>query len=112
VTIAVAKERAIESLMHEGSQFVLNVLAEGKQLRRHFMKNFPPGADRFEGLQVETASNGCPLLTDALAFLECTVRSRMECGDHWVVYATANSGKVLDTTGVTAVHHRRSGSQY
>ncbi|MBD2553662.1 flavin reductase [Limnothrix sp. FACHB-708] len=112
VTIAVAKERAIESLMHEGSQFVLNVLAEGKQLRRHFMKNFPPGADRFEGLQVETASNGCPVLTDALAFLECTVRSRMECGDHWVVYATANSGKVLDTTGVTAVHHRRSGSQY
>jgi flavorubredoxin/flavin reductase (DIM6/NTAB) family NADH-FMN oxidoreductase RutF len=112
LTVAVAKERAIESLLHEGSVFVLNILAEGKQLRRHFMKNFAPGADRFEGLSVETASNGCPILTDSLAFLECTVRSRMECGDHWVVYATTDSGKVLDSAGVTAVHHRRSGSHY
>lgn len=112
LTVAVAKDRAIESLLHEGAPFVLNILAEGKQLRRRFMKNFPPGADRFEGVEIDTASNGCPVLNEALAYLECRVSSRMECGDHWVVYATAAAGKVLDPAGTTAVHYRKSGSNY
>lgn len=112
LTVAVAKERAIESLMHEGAPFVLNILAEGKQLRRHFMKSFRPGADRFAGLDLSEASNGCPILTDSLAYLECTVKSRMECGDHWLIYATTQAGKVFDSQGVTAIHHRKSGNQY
>ena len=112
LTIAVAKERAIESLMHNGGQFVLNILQEGKELRRHFLKNFAPGEDRFQGLETETSSNGSPILCDALAYLECTVQNRMECGDHWLVYAVVDNGKVLHPEGVTAVHHRKTGSYY
>jgi flavin reductase (DIM6/NTAB) family NADH-FMN oxidoreductase RutF len=53
VTIAVAKDRAIESLMQVGDQFVLNVLEEGNYqgLMKHFLKRFPPGADRFAVLK-------------------------------------------------------------
>jgi flavin reductase (DIM6/NTAB) family NADH-FMN oxidoreductase RutF len=47
-----------------------------------------------------------------LAYLECTVTNRMECGDHWLVYASVDNGKVLESTGVAAVHHRKSGSHY
>ena len=112
LTIAVAKERAIESLMHSGGKFVLNILAEGKQLRRHFLKNFAPGEDRFAGLDVSEARNGCPVLNDALAYLECSVDKRMECGDHWLVYAIVENGKVINPDAVTAVHHRKSGSHY
>jgi flavorubredoxin len=45
-TVAVAKDRAIESLMQVGDQFVLNVLEEGNyaDLMKHFLKRFPPGA--------------------------------------------------------------------
>ncbi|MGK7872242.1 MAG: diflavin flavoprotein [Xenococcaceae cyanobacterium] len=113
-TIAVAKERAIESLLHTGSQFVLNILQEGKHLSlmKHFLKPFAPGEDRFAGVAVEETENGSPILKDALAYLECRVDNRMECGDHWVVYAAAQKGKVLQTQGVTAVHHRKSGSHY
>lgn len=112
LTIAVAKERAMEPLSHTGNQFVVNILAEGKELRKHFMKTFTPGQDRFAGLATEEASNGCPILTDALAYLECSVQSRMEAGDHWLVYATVNDGKVLNQDGVTAVHHRKSANYY
>lgn len=112
LTVAVAKDRALESLTHTGDKFVLNVLAEGKQLRKHFMKRFAPGEDRFSGLETEDANNGCPILKDALAYLECVVQNRMECGDHWVVYATVENGKVLDNKGVTAVHYRKTGSYY
>lgn len=112
LTIAVAKDRAIESLMHTGDEFVLNILNEGRNLRRHFLKPFAPGEDRFAGLNIQEAGNGCPILSDALAYLECTVKSRIECGDHWLVYAIVDNGKVLEPTGVPAVHHRKSGSHY
>ncbi|OKH24141.1 flavin oxidoreductase [Hydrococcus rivularis NIES-593] len=113
LTIAVAKERAIESLLHSGNRFVLNILQEGNHLglMKHFLKPFTPGEDRFAGLQIEAADNGSPILKDALAYLECRVENRMECGDHWVVYAVAEKGKVLHQ-GVTAVHHRKSGTHY
>ena len=112
VTISVAKDRSIEALMYAGDKFVLNILAEGRQLRKYFMKNFAPGEDRFAGVETMEASNGCPVLTDALAYLECEVISRMECGDHWVVYATIENGHLLKSNGVTAVHYRKSGSHY
>lgn len=114
LTIAVAKERAIESLLHSGSKFVLNILQEGKHigLMKHFLKPFKPGEDRFVGVATESAENGCPILTDSLAYIECRIDNRMECGDHWLVYAVAEKGKVLQNEGVTAVHHRKSGSHY
>ncbi|MEW6494971.1 MAG: diflavin flavoprotein, partial [Cyanobacteriota bacterium] len=67
LTIAVAKDRAIESLMHVGDGFVLNVLEEGnyQALMKHFLKRFPPGADRFAGVKTQAAENGSPILTDA-----------------------------------------------
>lgn len=112
LTVAVAKDRAIESLMHTGDNFVLNILKEGMNLRRHFLQAFAPGQDRFAGLATQTAQNGCSILNDALTYLECTVHSRMDCGDHWVVYAIVNSGQILQLAGMTAIHQRKSGSQY
>lgn len=112
LTVAVAKDRAVESLTHTGDKFVLNILKEGMNVRRHFLKPFAPAEDRFAGLDTQDAENGCPIINDALAYLECTVKSRMDCGDHWLVYAVVDNGKVIQSTGMTAVHHRKSGSQY
>jgi flavorubredoxin/flavin reductase (DIM6/NTAB) family NADH-FMN oxidoreductase RutF len=112
LTIAVAKDRAMEPLTHTGNQFVVNILTEGRELRKHFMKTYTPGQDRFAGVATEESSNGGVILTDALAYLECTVNNRMEVGDHWLVYATVDNGKVLNQDGVTAVHHRKSASYY
>jgi flavorubredoxin/flavin reductase (DIM6/NTAB) family NADH-FMN oxidoreductase RutF len=113
LTIAVAKERAIESLLHSGQKFALNILQEGNHLglMKHFLKPFSPAEDRFTGVAIETADSGAPILKDALAYVECYVSDRIECGDHWVVYAVAEKGKVL-REGVTAVHHRKSGTYY
>ena len=114
LTVAVAKERAIESLLYKGNSFVLNVLPEGKHipLMKHFLKPFAPGEDRFAGVETAEADNGCPILNDSLAYVECQVANRMECGDHWLLYAVAQQGKVFDSDAVTAVHHRKSGTHY
>ena len=114
LTIAVAKDRAIESLMRVGDSFVLNVLEENnyQPLMKHFLKRFGPGNDRFEGIDIQPAQNGSPILNDALAYLECEVKTRMDCSDHWLVYATVSIGRVAKSDSRTAVHHRKVGNHY
>ncbi|MGK7927218.1 MAG: diflavin flavoprotein [Spirulina sp.] len=113
-TIAVAKDRAIESLMQVGDRFILNILEEGnyQHLMKHFLKRFKPGQDRFEGVNVQDAKNGSPILVDALAYLECEVMSRMEVSDHWIVFSRVDEGRVSKPESLTAVHHRKVGNYY
>ena len=113
-TVAVAKDRAIESLMQVGDTFVLNILEEGNHLplMKHFLKRFPPGADRFAGVRTRPANNKSPILADALAYLECEVFSRMELNDHWLVYCVVDDGKVSKEEALTAIHHRKVGNYY
>lgn len=111
ITVAVSKEQA-NALADPGSVFVLNILKEGRNIRRHFMRSLAPGEDRFAEVATHPASNGCLVIEEALAYLECTVESRMECGDHWLIYGTVNNGKVLELVGVTAVQHRKSATHY
>ncbi|MEM7793067.1 MAG: diflavin flavoprotein [Cyanobacteria bacterium P01_C01_bin.118] len=113
-TVAVAKERAIETLIYPENPFVLNILGDGKQLgaMKQFLKPFSPGENRFEGVDVDVADNGAYILKEAIAYLECTVKNRMDCGDHWVIYATVDGGQVLDGNVKTAVHHRKTGNHY
>ena len=44
LTVAIAKDRAIESLMYPGGKFALNILAEGNHFEymKHFRKSFAP----------------------------------------------------------------------
>jgi flavin reductase (DIM6/NTAB) family NADH-FMN oxidoreductase RutF len=113
-TVAVAKDRAIDSLMQEGDRFVLNVLEEGnyQELKKHFLKRLLPGADRFAGVKTQTARSGCPILTDALAYMECEVVSSLECSDHWILYCIVQDGKVSKPNALTAVRHRKVGNYY
>ncbi|MEO0377731.1 MAG: diflavin flavoprotein [Cyanobacteria bacterium P01_A01_bin.17] len=114
LTVAVAKDRAVESLLYTKNSFVLNVLPEDNYqgLMKHFLKPFGPGEDRFADVETEEADNGGPILKDALSYLECEVENRMECGDHWVIYAVVKNGQVLKQNVKTALHHRKSGRTY
>lgn len=100
--------------MQVGDRFVLNCLGEDTygRVMKHFLQRFPPGADRFEGIDTETAGNGAPALSDAIAFLECRVKSRMEVSDHWIVYAEVERGNLADADKKTAVHRRKVANYY
>ncbi|MEB3333519.1 MAG: diflavin flavoprotein [Cyanobacteriota bacterium] len=115
LTVAVAKDRAIEALLQVDDRFVLNILREDNHqpLLRHFLKRFPPGADRFAGVStLEGVAAGGPVLGDALAYLGCRVAQRMETPDHWILYAQVEEGNVADASAQTAVHHRKVGNHY
>ena len=115
ITVAVAKDRAIEALMQVGDRFVLNILREDNHqpLLRHFLRRFPPGADRFAGNHtLDGVAAGGPVLGDALAFLGCRVSQRLEGPDHWIIYAEVEEGNVADSEASTARHHRKVGNHY
>lgn len=52
------------------------------------------------------------MLQDSCAYLECRVNSRMEAGDHYVLYATVLAGEVKDENAQAAVHHRKVANHY
>jgi len=114
ISLAIAKDRAVENLLYPGSKFVLNIIGEGNQQDyvKHFRKSFAPGEDRFNNFPTASADNGGIILTDATAYLECSASKRMECGDHWVIYATVDNGKLLQPDIVTAIHRRKAGNHY
>jgi flavorubredoxin/flavin reductase (DIM6/NTAB) family NADH-FMN oxidoreductase RutF len=103
VMIAIAEEQSADNLIQPGVCFVLNILKEGRNLRRHFSSRANTGNDPFIGLETRRAENGGTVLAESLAYLECTVKERQPCGDRWLLYATIERGEVLDANGVTAI---------
>ena len=109
--LALPREAAMASQLCAGTGFVLNILKEGRAVRRHFSAQ-QCSTTAFEHLPFTPASNGCAMLTDALACVECTVREQISAGDHLLIYATVHQGKLLAPGGMPAINHRKSGRQY
>eukprot|EP01025_Chloroclados_australasicus_P027297 TRINITY_DN27104_c0_g1_i1.p1 TRINITY_DN27104_c0_g1~~TRINITY_DN27104_c0_g1_i1.p1 ORF type:complete len:454 (+),score=63.68 TRINITY_DN27104_c0_g1_i1:94-1362(+) len=115
VTIAVKKDRAVESFMVNGNKFNVNILKQGEEgpVMKALLKQFEPGEDRFGGVKHHRSEEtDVVVLEDAVSVLECTVADRMDAGDHYIVYGSISSGKVLDENSLSAVHHRKNGATY
>jgi flavorubredoxin/flavin reductase (DIM6/NTAB) family NADH-FMN oxidoreductase RutF len=112
IMIAIAKEQNADLMRHPGDKFVLNILKEGRNVRRYFSRHSTLGDNPFANLPTQTALNGCLILNEALAYLECTVQNQLECGDRSLIYALIDKGEVLENEGVTALEYRKSGSYF
>lgn len=66
--------------------FAVNVLAEGKgeTLARRFSAADANPAEKFTGIAFRYELTGAPVLDDALAWLDCALRGRIDGGDHTV----------------------------
>ncbi len=115
VTVAVNRKRFLHDWLRETRQLALSLVGEGqKQFLGHFGKGFELGEPAFDGLSFAWASNGCPVLLDALGWLAGEVIGEVEAGDH-VVYAVE-----IQEGGCSAsldqmrpwVHIRKNGLSY
>ena len=78
--------------MRRTGRFAVNVL--GRQHERFAIRATPAGADRFAGLDWQPGPHGTPLLTDALATLECQIVGQHAAGDHWIVVARVDEVRI------------------
>jgi 3-hydroxy-9,10-secoandrosta-1,3,5(10)-triene-9,17-dione monooxygenase reductase component len=71
------------SRMRRTGNFAVNVL--GAQHQRFAARAASAGADRFTGVDWQPGREGVPLLSDALATLECEIVAEHPAGDHSIV---------------------------
>ena len=83
------------SRIRRARSFGVNVLARQHE---HFVtRASPPGADRFADLDWEPGHGGAPLITDALATLECQIVAEHPTGDHWIVVGQVDNLDISPT---------------
>jgi 3-hydroxy-9,10-secoandrosta-1,3,5(10)-triene-9,17-dione monooxygenase reductase component len=83
------------SRMRRASRFGVNILRrQHEPFARHATA---PGANRFTGLDWELRHGGVPLLTDALATLECEIIAEHPAGDHWIIVARIDDLHITPT---------------
>lgn len=77
-------------LLESSQVFSVNVLGQDQmELASHF--GTPGLPDKLEGIDWQSGTTGCPLLTEALAWFECEVVDSHPAGDHVLIL-----GRVVD----------------
>ena len=108
----VQRGREILPWLAEGAAFTINILdATQTDMIVHFGKGFALDQAAFEGLEIERSETGNPVLSEALAYLDCQVHGRCGAGDHELVLGRVTAGRVLGE-GTPMVHVRKSGVHY
>ncbi|SRR6266508_6814158 len=81
VGVAIGRHTQAHELIRDEQGFALSLLgADQESLAQHFARSMPPIA-LWTGVATREGARG-PLLDDALAWLECAVRSEHDVGDH------------------------------
>ena len=112
VSVGIKQGRPMNSWLTIGSHFVLNLLAEPqKKFVAHFGRGFALEVPAFEGLELSASAHDQPILSQALAFLECEVTNRVPVGDHDLILARVVTG-VMQGSDEPMIHLRKSGFRY
>ena len=80
--------------MRRTGRFGVNVLARHHEA--FAVRATPPEADRFADLDWDAGIGGVPLLSDALATLDCEVIAEHPAGDHWIVVGRVDDLRLSD----------------
>lgn len=92
IGVAVDNEAITHRLITEGGSFTVNLWDSGDT--RVFVKFSKPAADdgsTLNGRGVRAATTGAPVFDEALAWMDCAVRHRLDLGSH-----TLFVGEVVD----------------
>ncbi len=95
VGIGVEREAVTAELVRGGGAFSLCIIdREDRAIVRKFTKpvDFDPQARTANGFPYHDGRSGCPILDQAVAYVDCAVRQEVETGSH-VLFV----GEVVDT---------------
>jgi flavin reductase (DIM6/NTAB) family NADH-FMN oxidoreductase RutF len=96
VALSVNAEHASYPLLMESGGFVVNVLGSDQiALATHFGTQSGRDVNKVDGMRWRAGQFGAPVLSDAIAFLECRVTGTHSAGDHVVVFGEVVDGAVL-----------------
>lgn len=73
------------SAIMESRYFGVNILRDNQEMISSLFAGTNSHEERFASVAWETGHFGAPMLTDALANLECRVVQQIQAGTHWIV---------------------------
>jgi flavin reductase (DIM6/NTAB) family NADH-FMN oxidoreductase RutF len=112
ITVCVRRDRTVNDWLTPEAAFTVNILdREAKAIVGHFGRGFEAGEPAFDGLSVERPGGAPPVLTAALAYLECRVAQRLPAGDHDLIIGRVVAGRLLHD-GHPWLHVRKNGMRY
>jgi flavin reductase (DIM6/NTAB) family NADH-FMN oxidoreductase RutF len=112
ISVAIKCGRDIAAWLMEDAPFVVNVLDESQtDMLIHFGRGFKLDEPAFTGLAIERSESGAPVLSEALAYLDCQVVACYPGGDHDLYIGRVVAGRML-SEGHPMVHIRKSGLHY
>ncbi len=104
----VKQDSKSHQMIKNSGVFAISFLEDGqKDLAQKFFKPMRRVADKFEDVEFYLGETGCPIISDSLGYVECTVVDAVEKGDHTVYVGEViaagvhREGKqlLLETTG-------------
>lgn len=88
IGVAVENEGHSIALIRRCGVFTVNLFATGqRELAGHLGRSFARNPRKLDGLAHHPGANGCPILDDALGWLECRVTGEVPAGDHTLFVA-------------------------
>ncbi len=81
----VKQDSKSHQMIKNSGVFAISFLEDGqKDLAQKFFKPMRRVADKFEDVEFYLGETGCPIISDSLGYVECTVVDAVEKGDHTV----------------------------
>ena len=96
LALSVNPDHASYPLMLGGGGFVVSVLRRDQlRLAEAFGTRSGRDQDKLAGVPWRPAPSGAPILTDALAWLDCRLHDRFRAGDHEIILARPVAGELV-----------------
>ena len=115
MAIAINRENYTHELIEKSGVFAASILGrDDHRVIRRFGYRSGRDFDKFKGVEVRTAKNGCPVLAGAVGYFECEVVPEMtvSAGTHTIFIADLTGGGILaggDPMTYAHYHEVRSG---
>ncbi len=95
--VSIAPARFTHGLVKRSGYFAINALSDDqKDVAKHFGFKSGRKVDKLKDIPYFDAKNGSPVLSDAMAFVECKLVETFEAGDHTLFVGEAVDARLLN----------------
>jgi flavin reductase (DIM6/NTAB) family NADH-FMN oxidoreductase RutF len=87
VVVCIFKNTQVGKMIEESGKFAVSILhADQSYISDRFSGRIvlAPGEDRFDGVRYTQGEGGSPVLTDAIAWLDCRLHAQYDGETHWI----------------------------
>ena len=110
IALSVNPGHASFPLLTGAGAFAISILGQGQlELARHFGTQTGRSIDKFATQRWQPAAGGAPVLSDAIAYLDCRIVACHPAGDHALMLSEVVGGAIL-TEDVLPMNYAETGN--